>query len=160
MQYLPIGIQNFETIRKEDFLYVDKTKHLLTLVKKAGNYFLSRPRRFGKSLTLSTIEAMFEGKVELFKGLYAEEWVKEQSKNPSAVIAYDNRHYSKEFFKKENLEKRLLTKEVVEEIVQSVKDKIKAGDRSDIQTYGIDTFEKQRSGGQPLPIQNFPKTGL
>ena len=70
------------------------------------------------------------------------------------------RHYSKEFFKKENLQKQLLTKEVVEEIVQTVKDKIKAGDRTDIQTYGIDTFEKQRSGGQPLPIQNFQKTGL
>ena len=73
MQDLPIGIQNFEAIRKEDFVYVDKTKHLLNLVKKTGNYFLSRPRRFGKSLTLSTLEAMFKGKSELFKGLYAEE---------------------------------------------------------------------------------------
>ena len=89
MQDLPIGIQNFEDIRKEDFVYVDKTEHLLNLVRKKGCYFLSRPRRFGKSLTLSTLEAMFKGKAELFKGLYAEEWVKEKAKNPSPVIKLD-----------------------------------------------------------------------
>ena len=89
MQDLPIGIQNFEAIRKEDFVYVDKTKHLLNLVRKTGYYFLSRPRRFGKSLTISTLEAMFKGRTELFKGLYAEEWVKEQAKNPSPVIKID-----------------------------------------------------------------------
>ena len=89
MQDLPIGIQNFEAIRKEDFVYVDKTKHLLNLVRKTGYYFLSRPRRFGKSLTISTLEAMFKGRTELFNGLYAEEWVKEQAKNPSPVIKID-----------------------------------------------------------------------
>ena len=89
MQDLPIGIQNFEDIRKEDFVYVDKTKPLLNLVRKKGCYFLSRPRRFGKSLTVSTLEAMFQGKAELFKGLYAEEWVKEQSKHPNPVIKLD-----------------------------------------------------------------------
>ena len=80
MQDLPIGIQNFEDIRKEDFIYVDKTKHLLNLVRKKGYYFLSRPRRFGKSLTISTLEAMFKGQADLFKGLYAEKWIKEQAK--------------------------------------------------------------------------------
>ena len=89
MQDLPIGIQNFEAIRKEDFVYVDKTKHLLNLVRKTGYYFLSRPRRFGKSLTISTLEAMFKGKAELFKGLYAEEWVKEKAKHPNPVIKLD-----------------------------------------------------------------------
>ena len=89
MQDLPIGIQNFEAIRKEDFVYVDKTKHLLNLVRKTGYYFLSRPRRFGKSLTISTLEAMFKGRTELFKGLYAEEWVKKKKKNPSPVIKID-----------------------------------------------------------------------
>ena len=89
MQDLPIGIQTFEDIRNEDFVYVDKTKHLFNLVRKKGVYFLSRPRRFGKSLTLSTLEAMFQGKAELFKGLYAEEWVKEQAKNPNPVIKID-----------------------------------------------------------------------
>ena len=83
MQKLPIGIQNFENIRKNNYLYVDKTKQILNLIEKGECYFLSRPRRFGKSLTLSTLEAMFKGKAELFKGLYAEDWVKEQSKNSS-----------------------------------------------------------------------------
>ena len=89
MQKLPIGIQTFEDIRNEDFVYVDKTKHLFNLVRKKGVYFLSRPRRFGKSLTLSTLEAMFQGKAELFKGLYVEEWVKEQAKHPNPVIRLD-----------------------------------------------------------------------
>ena len=89
MQDLPIGIQTFEDIRNEDFVYVDKTKHLFNLVRKKGVYFLSRPRRFGKSLTLSTLEAMFQGKAELFKGLYVEEWVKEQAKHPNPVIRLD-----------------------------------------------------------------------
>ncbi len=69
--------------------YVDKTKQILNLIEKGECYFLSRPRRFGKSLTLSTLEAMFKGKAELFKGLYAEDWVKEQVKNPSPVIKLD-----------------------------------------------------------------------
>ena len=102
MQSLPIGIQNFEAIRKEDFVYVDKTKHLLNLVKKTGNYFLSRPRRFGKSLTISTLEAMFQGKGELFKDLYAEEWVKEQSKHPNPVIKLDM-GFSKSYCNSEQL---------------------------------------------------------
>ena len=91
MQDLPIGMQNFESIRENDeYLYVDKTKHLLQLVKNSGmSYFLSRPRHFGKSLTISTLEAMLQGKAELFKGLYAEEWVKEQAKHPNPVIKLD-----------------------------------------------------------------------
>ncbi len=90
MQELPIGMQNFESIRENnDYLYVDKTEKLLQLAKTKKSYFLSRPRRFGKSLTISTLEAMFQGKAELFKGLYAEEWVKEQAKHPSPVITLD-----------------------------------------------------------------------
>ena len=89
MQELPIGVQNFEQIRRNNYLYVDKTEKILSLAKTEKSYFLSRPRRFGKSLTLSTLEAMFQGKAELFKGLYAEEWVKEQSKHPSPVIKLD-----------------------------------------------------------------------
>ncbi len=89
MQKLPIGIQNFENIRTNNYLYVDKTKHLMEMIENGECYFLSRPRRFGKSLTLSTLEAMFKGKTELFKGLYAEEWVKEQSKKPNPVIKLD-----------------------------------------------------------------------
>ena len=89
MQKLPIGIQTFEKIRLNNYLYVDKTKQILNLIENGECYFLSRPRRFGKSLTLSTLEAMFKGKTELFKGLYAEEWVKEKSKHPNPVIKLD-----------------------------------------------------------------------
>ncbi len=89
MQKLPIGIQTFENIRLKNYLYVDKTKQILNLIENGECYFLFRPRRFGKSLTLSTLEAMFKGKAELFKGLYAEEWVKEQVKHPNPVIKLD-----------------------------------------------------------------------
>ena len=89
MQKLPIGIQTFKDIREENYLYVDKTKQILQLIENGKYYFLSRPRRFGKSLTLSTLEAMFKGKVELFKGLYAEKWVKEQSTHPNSIIKID-----------------------------------------------------------------------
>ena len=89
MRKLPIGIQDFENIRLKNYLYVDKTKQILNLIENGECYFLSRPRRFGKSLTLSTLEAMFKGKAELFKGLYAEDWVKEQAKHPSPVITLD-----------------------------------------------------------------------
>ena len=89
MKELPIGLQDFETLRRENMLYVDKTERLLELVTKGRRYFLSRPRRFGKSLTLSTLEAMFSGQAELFKGLSAEKWVIEQAKNPFPVLRFD-----------------------------------------------------------------------
>lgn len=68
----PIGIQNFEKIRKDGYYYVDKTALIYQLVKTGSYYFLSRPRRFGKSLLLSTLEAYFQGKKELFEGLAME----------------------------------------------------------------------------------------
>lgn len=89
MLELPIGIQNFTMLRSENFLYVDKTGKLLDLVMRGRRYFLSRPRRFGKSLTLSTLEAMFKGQANLFSGLAAEEWVKKQSENPCVVLRFD-----------------------------------------------------------------------
>ena len=68
MKY-PIGIQNFEKIRTEGYVYVDKTALVYKLVNEGCYYFLSRPRRFGKSLLISTLEAYLSGKKELFKGL-------------------------------------------------------------------------------------------
>ena len=75
MKY-PIGIQNFEKIRRDGFAYVDKTSLMWKMVSEGSYYFLSRPRRFGKSLFLSTLEAFFCGERELFKGLYVDsvEW--------------------------------------------------------------------------------------
>ncbi|KKB50774.1 hypothetical protein HMPREF1212_01498 [Parabacteroides sp. HGS0025] len=76
----PIGIQNFESLRNDGYFYVDKTALIYQLVNNGRYYFLSRPRRFGKSLLLSTLEAYFEGKKELFEGLALEkletDWVK------------------------------------------------------------------------------------
>lgn len=65
----PIGIQTFETIINDGYIYVDKTQYIQRLVKGGIYYFLSRPRRFGKSLLISTIESFFRGKRELFRGL-------------------------------------------------------------------------------------------
>ena len=69
MKLYPIGIQNFEKLRREGYHYVDKTGLMYRLVTTGNYYFLSRPRRFGKSLLISTLEAYFEGKKELFDGL-------------------------------------------------------------------------------------------
>lgn len=69
----PIGIQSFEKLRKLDYLYIDKTDLIYNLVTTNKNIFLKRPRRFGKSLLLSTLKAYFEGKKELFKGLAIEQ---------------------------------------------------------------------------------------
>ncbi len=68
----PIGVQSFRNIRTENFIYIDKTAHIESLVK-GHVFFLSRPRRFGKSLFLSTLASYFRGEKELFKGLYIEE---------------------------------------------------------------------------------------
>ena len=71
MKY-PIGIQNFEKLRREGYAYVDKTALMYKMVSEGSYYFLSRPRRFGKSLMVSTLEAFFSGKRELFQGLYVD----------------------------------------------------------------------------------------
>lgn len=89
MQVLPLGVQDFVQLRHDNLLYVDKTDKLLDLVNNGRRYLLSRPRRFGKSLILSTLEAMFRGEAELFSRLKAEEWVKKQAKNPFPVIRFD-----------------------------------------------------------------------
>ena len=67
---LPIGIQTFRKIREEDCYYVDKTAYIRRLLDEGTHYFLSRPRRFGKSLFLDTLKELFEGSEELFEGLY------------------------------------------------------------------------------------------
>ena len=82
MKKLPIGLQSFKSVREDDFLYVDKTRLLYTLAKEAKYYFLSRPRRFGKSLLLSTLKAFFQGKRELFEGLAIAELEKDWKSYP------------------------------------------------------------------------------
>ena len=78
----PIGIQNFESLRKDGYFYIDKTALVYQLVKTGRYYFLSRPRRFGKSLLISTLEAYFQGKKELFTGLAIEKLEKDWIQYP------------------------------------------------------------------------------
>jgi len=87
MKKLPISIQTFEHIIEGDMLYVDKTAYVHRMVHEGKFYFLSRPRRFGKSLLLTTLKAYFEGKKDLFKGLYIDD--KEQDWTTYPVIHID-----------------------------------------------------------------------
>ena len=89
----PVGIQSFEEIRKGGYCYVDKTDLIYQLVKTGKYYFLSRPRRFGKSLLISTLEAYFLGKKELFKGLAMEGLEKDWTTSPVLHLDLNARKY-------------------------------------------------------------------
>ena len=82
----PIGVQSFESLRKDGYIYIDKTQYLRELLRNRY-YFLSRPRRFGKSLLLSMLEAYFKGRKELFEGLAVSGWEKDWTEYP--VIRVD-----------------------------------------------------------------------
>jgi O-acetylhomoserine/O-acetylserine sulfhydrylase-like pyridoxal-dependent enzyme len=82
LKNLPIGLQNFEKLRKDGYLYVDKTALVHQLVTTGSYYFLSRPRRFGKSMLQSTLHAYFEGRKELFGGLAIDKLEKDWIKYP------------------------------------------------------------------------------
>ena len=86
---LPLGIANFQLLRQDQSVYVDKTDLLQKLIETGDYYFLSRPRRFGKSLTISTLEAMFRGQTELFSGLASEAWVAKQALRKTPVLSLD-----------------------------------------------------------------------
>lgn len=93
VQKLPIGIQDFESLRKDGFLYVDKTRLIYKLVSEGRYYFLSRPRRFGKSLLISTLKAYFQGKKELFKGLAIEQMEKDWTEYPVLHLDLNTERY-------------------------------------------------------------------
>ena len=92
-QKLPIGLQSFREIRNNDFLYVDKTEDIFRLVDQGKYYFLSRPRRFGKSLLLSTIKELFQGRRELFEGLWVEERWNWEEQHPVVHIGFSSIGY-------------------------------------------------------------------
>jgi hypothetical protein len=101
---LPIGISDFKKLREGGYVYVDKTEYINRLIKEgSGYYFLSRPRRFGKSLLLSTIEYLFKGERELFKGLYIED--KWEWGEAYPVIRID---FAKDIVKKEDYKRRVI----------------------------------------------------
>lgn len=84
----PIGIQTFEEIRMNDCLYIDKTEYVYHMANTDGKYFfLNRPRRFGKSLLVSTMQSYFEGRKDLFEGLAIECLEKEWNEYP--VLYFD-----------------------------------------------------------------------
>ena len=93
MKY-PLGIQSFEKIRNDGYLYLDKTDLVYDIAKRGAYYFLSRPRRFGKSLLISTLEAYFKGKKELFKGLKIEKLEVEWTVYPVLHLDLNARNYS------------------------------------------------------------------
>ncbi|MBQ8223300.1 MAG: AAA family ATPase, partial [Bacteroidales bacterium] len=93
MKY-PIGIQQFEKLREEGWIYVDKTIHVHRMVSKGTYFFLSRPRRFGKSLLMSTIEAYFKGKKHLFEGLAIEKLEKDWIEHPVLHIDLNAERYA------------------------------------------------------------------
>lgn len=93
MKY-PIGIQTFKNIREDDFAYVDKTAHIFRLASEGKCFFLSRPRRFGKSLLLSTLKSYFQGKKEMFEGLAISKLEKEWKQYPVLHIDLNTALYT------------------------------------------------------------------
>jgi hypothetical protein len=93
LRLMLIGIQDFEDLRRRGFVYVDKTVDVWKLVTKGKTYFLSRPRRFGKSLLLSTLKAYFQGKKELFDGLAIADMEKEWRPYPVLHLDFNPSRY-------------------------------------------------------------------
>ena len=110
MKY-PIGIQDFEKIINGGYVYVDKTSLIYRLVTEGNIYFLSRPRRFGKSLLVSTLEAYFKGKKELFKGLAIDGLEKEWVEYPVFHIDFNGGNFTKPHVLEEVIEKFLSDQE-------------------------------------------------
>jgi hypothetical protein len=94
LKKMPIGVQDFEKLRKGDYRYVDKTALVYQLVSTGGYYFLSRPRRFGKSMLLSTLHAYFSGKKELFEGLAIAKLEKDWIKYPVLHLDLNTENYT------------------------------------------------------------------
>ena len=95
MKY-PIGIQSFDQIINGSYVYIDKTEQVYDLVQNGKIYFLSRPRRFGKSLLVSTLECYFLGKKELFKGLAIDGLEKEWKEYPVFRIDFNGKNFMNE----------------------------------------------------------------
>ena len=104
LKRLPVGIQTFTEIINREMLYIDKTEYIYRMTKLSKYIFLSRPRRFGKSLLVSTLQSYFEGKKELFKGLAIEQLEKEWAQHP--VLRFSLA--SGKHMEKEQLERYLL----------------------------------------------------
>ena len=122
----PVGIQNFEKIRKDGYCYIDKTEKIYQLVKTGSYYFLSRPRRFGKSLLISTLEAYFQGKKELFEGLAMQELEKEWTQYPVIHLDLNAKKFDTEDDLIRLIDRQLL---VYESVYGSVPEDVTIDDR-------------------------------
>ena len=122
----PVGIQNFEKIRKDGYCYIDKTAKIYQLVKTGSYYFLSRPRRFGKSLLVSTLEAYFQGKKELFEGLAMQELEKEWTQYPVIHLDLNAKKFDTEDDLIRLIDRQLL---VYESVYGSVPEDVTIDDR-------------------------------
>ena len=97
LKRLPVGIQTFEKIRENDMLYIDKTGYIWNMIHLSNYIFLSRPRRFGKSLLVSTLQAYYEGRKDLFKGLFIETVEKDWTEYPVLRLSMaSGKHMEKE----------------------------------------------------------------
>ena len=104
---MPIGIQDFADIRENGYVYVDKTEHIYNLVTNGKPYFLSRPRRFGKSLLVTTLEAYFLGKKDLFKGLAIEKYETDWFEYPVLKFSLAAGEFTKSYGLRERLKNTL-----------------------------------------------------
>jgi len=85
---LPLGLQDFRKIIENDFKYIDKTEYIYRMVNKPGAYFLSRPRRFGKSITVAVLQELYSGSKDLFKGLWIEDKWDWSRKHPVIRLSF------------------------------------------------------------------------
>lgn len=147
MKKLPIGIQDFRKLRKGDYLYVDKTEFIFNLISAGEYYFLSRPRRFGKSLLVSTLREIFLGNKDLFKGLWIEERHDWQP-GPVIHIAFNNLDY-----------RNLGLESVISEYLQKVADAYdcKVQGRSTKQIFQSLIEELSKQGKVVLLIDEYDK---
>ena len=96
-KFLPIGVQYFDKMQEGNYIYVDKTEHIFRLAERIGApYFLSRPRRFGKSLIVSILKELFSGRKDLFKGLWIEDRWDWSKTNPVIHFSFDRMNYKKD----------------------------------------------------------------
>lgn len=150
MKY-PIGIQTFEKIIEGGYVYVDKTELVYKLVSSGEYYFLSRPRRFGKSLLTTTLEAYFQGRKDLFKGLAMEQLEKDWVEYPVFHIDFSGAVYTNPSMLMERLNYCLIQ---WEEIYGKNEAEVSPGDR----LYGVISRAKEKTGKQAvLLIDEYDK---
>ena len=115
MKY-PIGIQDLDKIRQNGFVYVDRTALVYDLVTQDSIYFLSRPRRFGKSLLVSTLDYYFRGKKEVFSGLAIDKLEKEWNEHPVLRLDFNGKNFTSPYELKNTIETFIAKSEEIYEI--------------------------------------------